>query len=202
MGALSTTERIKRKYNRNARFYDYMDKMITGEMRKKVLSYAYGQVLEVGVGTGLNLPFYPPDCRVTGIDFSPGMLSKAQERAKYFDNVKLYEMDVQKIEFPDHSFDTILATCVFCTVPDPVKGFQELKRVCKPDGQMVLLEHVRSSNKVLGILMDVLNPLAVRLIGSNINRETIMNMEKAGIKVETVETVGMEILKLIVARRS
>lgn len=200
MAHYNTTEAVKRKYNRNARFYDCMDRMIKEELRKRVIGQAYGKVLEVGVGTGKNLPFYPPGCEVTGIDFSPGMLARAKERAEGMKNVTLFEMDAQNLAFPDNSFDTVLATCVFCTVPDPIKGFQELNRVCKPDGQMIFLEHVRSANRVLGIMMDILNPVVVKMIGTNINRETVENMKKAGIQVNTVETAGMEILKIIVAK--
>ncbi|ADG83081.1 class I SAM-dependent methyltransferase [Thermincola potens] len=196
----ATTEIIRRRYDRTSIFYDCMDWLINDEIRKKVIELAYGKVLEVGVGTGKNLKFYSPACEVTGIDFSPGMLKKARQRAKGLANVTLYEMDVQNLDFPDNTFDTVIGTCVFCTVPDPIKGFRELNRVCKPDGQMVFLEHVRSANQVLGILMDILNPLVVRVIGSNINRETVENMKKAGLHMETVETVGMEILKLIVAK--
>lgn len=197
---MSTTEIIRKRYNRTSLFYDWMDWMITDEVRKRVVGMARGKVLEVGVGTGKNLKFYPPDCEVTGIDFSPGMLRKARERARDLPNVTLSEMDVQDIQFPDNSFDTIIATCVFCSVPDPVKGFRELRRVCKPDGRLVFLEHVRSGNKFVGLLMDAFNPVFVKLIGANINRETLENMKKAELQLEKVDTVGMEILKLVVAK--
>jgi len=197
---MSGTDIIKERYNRTSLFYDCMDVMIKDELRAKVIGYARGKVLEVGVGTGKNLRFYQPDCEVTGIDFSPGMLKKAEKRAQGLPNVTLYEMDVQKLDFPDNFFDTVIATCVFCSVPDPVQGFQELHRVCKPDGQMVFLEHMRSSNKFLGLMMDFFNPLVVRMIGANINRETLENIKKAEIDLVQVDTVGMEILKLIIAK--
>lgn len=177
-----------------------MDRMIKDDLRKQVIGMAHGRVLEVGVGTGKNLKFYNRDCNVIGIDFSPGMLKKARERAKYFDNVTLYEMDVQNLEFPDNSFDTVVATCVFCSVPDPVKGFKELNRVCKPDGRLVFLEHVRSENPAMGWLMDLFNPIVVRMIGANINRRTVENMQKAGLLTEQINTVGPEIVKLVVAK--
>ena len=197
---MSGTDIIKERYNRTSLFYDCMDVMIKDELRAKVIGYARGKVLEVGVGTGKNLRFYQPDCEVTGIDFSPGMLKKAEKRAQGLPNVTLYEMDVQKLDFPDNFFDTVIATCVFCSVPDPVQGFQELHRVCKPDGQMVFLEHMRSSNKFVGLMMDFFNPLVVRMIGANINRETLENIKKAEIDLVQVDTVGMEILKLIIAK--
>lgn len=197
---MTTTEIIRKRYDRTSLFYDCMDWMISDKIRKKVIAMARGKVLEVGVGTGKNLKFYPPDCAVTGIDFSPGMLKKAAERALGLSNVTLYEMDAQKLQFPDNSFDTVIATCVFCSVPDPVKGFAELRRVCKPDGRLVFLEHVRSSKKFLGWLMDMFNPMVVRLMGANINRETLENMKKAELHLEQVDTVGMEILKLVIAK--
>ena len=196
---MATTEVIRQRYNRTALFYDYMDKMIKDEVRKKLIEQAYGQVLEVGVGTGKNLKFYRPDCQVTGIDFSPAMLKKAREKVRGRDNISLLEMDAQELDFPDNSFDTIVATCVFCSVPDPVKGLEELKRVCKPKGQLLFLEHIRSSNLLMGTLMDLFNPLVVRLVGANINRETLVNIETAGLCLQQVDSVGTDILKYIVA---
>lgn len=196
---MEDTKIIINRYNRTAHFYDYMDFMISDTLRQRVIAMASGKVLEVGVGTGKNLKFYPPDCQVTGIDFSPGMLRKARERVPSGKNINLRQMDVQQLDFPDNTFDSIVATCVFCSVPDPHKGFAELRRVCKPDGKLILLEHVRSANRLLGLTMDLLNPIVVRAIGANINRETLKTMETAGMTLSSVENVGMEILKLIVA---
>ena len=196
---MTTTEIIRKRYNRTSAFYDYMDTMIKDSTRKTAIENANGKVLEVGVGTGKNLRFYSPDCDVTGIDFSPGMLKKAERRVAGLENISLREMDVQDLDFPDNYFDTVVATCVFCSVPDPVKGLQELRRVCKPDGQLIFLEHIRSSKKLMGLVMDMFNPLVVRIIGANINRKTLENMEAAGLHLRRVDTVGMEILKMVIA---
>lgn len=195
------TETIKRRYNRTAKFYDWMDFMIKDSSRQKVIGMAQGKVLEVGVGTGKNLPFYPSNCEVIGIDFSSEMLKRAKLRAeKYgFKNVQLIEMDAQNMDFEDNTFDTVIATCVFCSVPNPIKGLQEIKRVCKPDGQVILLEHVRSENPVLGKIMDVLNPISLNLVGSNINRRTVENASKAGLHLKNVQDMSMKIIKLIIA---
>lgn len=197
---ISQTDIIRNRYNRTALFYDWMDKMIPVKLRQRAIEQANGQVLEVGVGTGANLEYYLPGCEVTGIDFSPGMLRKARQkivRAKV--PVTLLEMDAEHMDFPDNTFDTVVATCVFCSIPDPVQGFREVKRVCKNGGRIILLEHMRSENPVLGWLMDVFNPLALYLIGSNINRQTVENVRRADITIFSVEEFSGKIIKLILA---
>ncbi|PRR73814.1 MULTISPECIES: class I SAM-dependent methyltransferase [Moorella] len=197
--ARELTEIIKKRYNRTALFYDWMDRMIPKEWRRRVWQEARGRVLEVGVGTGANFPFYPPGCRVTAIDFSPGMLARARQKLHLAGApVDLKEMDVQHLEFGDASFDTVVATCVFCTVPDPVQGLKEVRRVCRPDGRIILLEHVRSEHWFLGPLMDALNPLFLYLIGSNINRRTVANVSRAGIEIDREDDLAGKIVKLIV----
>jgi ubiquinone/menaquinone biosynthesis C-methylase UbiE len=182
------SKKIQRRYNRISGVYEIMDKMIKTEWRKELLSQVSGDVLEVGIGTGTNLFYYPSDISsLTGVDFSQGMLKHAFEKLSKGDfpfPVKLIEADIQKLPFPDHSFDSIVSTCVFCSVPDPIKGLKELRRVCKPNGRIFMLEHMRSENKFLGLVMDLLNPLTVRLWGANINRETIKNIELSGLKIE------------------
>lgn len=180
------TEITKKRYNRIAPVFNQMDKMIRTSWRKDMLSQAKGKVLEVGVGTGANLPFYPMDVKqVTGIDFSPNMLKQAQKEAKKASiPVKLIEMDVENLSFPDQSFDTVVTACVFCSVPGPIQGLKEIKRVLKPDGKVLMLEHMRSENPILGKIMDVANPFVVRLWGANINRRTIDNIMAAGLQVE------------------
>ena len=194
------TKVIKQRYNRTARFYNFMDKMISKRLRRQIVELASGNVLEIGVGTGKNLSYYK-NCVVIGIDFSSGMLAKAQKVVRQRQMpIKLLEMDAQNMMFPDNSFDTVLATCVFCSVPDPVKGLEEARRVCKSDGRIILLEHVRSENPFLGRLMDILNPLSLHLIGSNINRKTVENVEKANIKILQVKNVKGNLVKLIIGR--
>lgn len=197
------TERIRRKYNRNALWYDSMDRMVKEPWREKVISQAVGRVLEIGVGTGKNLSLYDPAVtdHVTGIDFSPAMLARARARQQECRvPLTLLEMDAQQMAFPDAGFDTVLATCVFCTVPDPVRGLREARRVCKPGGRILLLEHVRIDRPVIGPLMDLLDPLAVAVIGTHINRRTVENVRLAGLTLERVEPVKGDLVKLIAAR--
>ena len=158
-------------------------------------------MLEVGVGTGKNLNYYPEGVEATGIDFSPRMLTKAEKRANDLGiEVDLKEMDAQQLSFPDHSFDTVFATFVFCSVPDPVLGLREMRRVCKPDGILLLLEHMRPGNRLLGLVFDALNPMVVRMMGANINRKTMDNIREAGWTVEVEEHLSSDIVRWIEAR--
>lgn len=110
-------------------------------------------------------------------------------------------MDIQELAFPDNSFDSVVASYVFCSVPHPVQGLQEARRVCQPRGKIVLLEHVRSPNSWLGRLLDLLNPLVVRVWGANINRSTLTNVERSGLHIETTTSLWIGIVKLIEARK-
>lgn len=183
--------------------YDWMDRMMKEEWRKGLLSELSGKVLEVGVGTGANLHLYPNQIHsLTGVDFSKGMLKFAREKVKKLNlkfPVELIEADIQRLPFLNHSFDSIVSTCVFCSVPDPIKGLTELRRVLKPGGTIFMLEHMRSENKIAGVMMDLLNPLTVRLWGANINRQTLQNIHTAGLKVESNELLmGTVIRRLTV----
>jgi ubiquinone/menaquinone biosynthesis C-methylase UbiE len=183
-------EVIINRYNRISRFYDRMDKMVKETWRINLLEQVSGDVLEVGVGTGVNLAYYPSGISLTGIDFSPRMLDLARKKVDnnyYPYEVQLLEADIQELPFQDQSFDYIVSTCVFCSVPNPIQGLKELKRVCKPAGKIVMLEHMRSENQLLGLGMDLFNPITVNLWGANINRRTMENIKKAGLKVEKSE---------------
>lgn len=190
---------VRENYNRIAFAYDVVDLLIPQAWRLRAVSLAKGRTLEVGVGSGLNLPLYSAACsEVVGVDISPRMLAKAAKRAPLCSApVTLCEMDAQRLDFPHESFDTVLATCVFCTVPDPVKGLREMRRVCKPGGTIVLVEHMRSRRPWLGKVMDWLNPLSVALIGDHINRHTVENAKKAGIAVIETTDLSGDVVKLI-----
>jgi phosphatidylethanolamine/phosphatidyl-N-methylethanolamine N-methyltransferase len=201
------TALTRNRYQRISAFYDLMEVLPERRYqpwRERLWSLVEGSnVLEVGVGTGKNIPFYPYGIQVTGIDLTPGMLARAQERgAKMGIDVSLHLGDVQALNLPDAVFDTAVATFVFCSVPDPVLGLRELHRVVKPGGQIILMDHVRSEQSILGTLMDFFNPVAVRITGANINRRTVENVRAAGFNIEGVENLGMGgIFKLIIARK-
>ncbi len=197
------TERIKKRYNRVAVVFDLLEKPMekfTSSWRREIIKEVYGKVLEVGVGTGKNIPYYAPDVEVVAIDFSKKMLEKA--RAKYqhiFPDVTFIEMDVQQLDFSDNSFDCVVTSCVFCSVPLPVLGLKEIRRVLKPGGKLVMLEHVRSQKKLVGPLMDILNPIPLFLYGANINRRTVANLRQAGFKQITETNLWADTFKKIVA---
>jgi len=199
---MDKTEKIRRRYDRVAKVYDVfeqpMEAMALKKWRLEVMKGLEGKVLEVGVGTGKNIPYYPDDIDITAIDFSSKMLDKARSKAEKFKkNVGLSQMDAQNMDFMDNTFDMVFTTCVFCSVPDPIKGLKEIRRVCKPNGKIIMIEHVRSENKIIGTIMDLINPIIVNLYGANINRRTVENINKAAfINVEAINLAG-DIVKKI-----
>ena len=199
------TNSTRKRYDRMAFVYDLMEAPIErlkfSGWRSRLRQRISGErALEVGVGTGKNLLYYPEDVKITAIDFSPKMLAKARKRARHMGIiVELIEMDVQHLEFPDQFFDTIFATFVFCSVPDPVAGLREIRRVCKPDGRLLLLEHMRPERPVMGFIFDILNPAIFRITGANINRKTMDNIRQAGWKVEVEEKLSADVVRWIEA---
>ena len=200
------TEQTRVRYQRIAPLYDTMEilaERFYGDWRERLWSLVEGpDVLEVGVGTGKNIPYYPEDVRVTAIDLASGMLQRARKRARELEaDVDLRLGDVQNLDFADNTFDDVVSTFVFCSVPDPVLGLQELARVAKQGGRLLLLEHVRSDITLVGSLMDAIDPL-VQLMGPHINRRTVQNTRESDWRVERVEDLGpADIFKLIVARK-
>ncbi len=195
------TEVIRKRYDRIAPMYNSMDTMIKQEWREELLREAKGRVLEIGVGTGANLLHYPSDVTVIGIDFSPRMLTFAQERlSDIVSSVQLLQMDAQHLEFPDHSFDTVVSTCVFCSVPDPIQGLREIQRVLKPSGHLLMIEHMLSDNPLLAWALHVMNPFAVRISGANVNRRTMQNLHTAGLQIEDMKMLAWkDIVRRIIA---
>ena len=200
-----TTADIQRRYQRQAVIYDLVEapvELFFHRWRRRFwgLVPADSRVLEIGVGTGKNLRWHPPNVSVTAVDFSPRMLARATRRTPQPDaHPGFAMMDAQALAFADASFDVVVATFVFCSVPDPILGLQEARRALQPNGRLLILEHVRSGLPVVGRGMDLLNPLTVRLQGVNVNRDTVDNVRRAGFRIVEVDNLFLDIVKLIVA---
>ena len=153
------------------------------------------------MGTGANMAHYPPGAVVTAVDRNQCMLERARQRAEASGvEVDLRLMDVQHLDFPDGSFDSAVATLVFCSVSDPVAGLRELGRVVKAGGHLYLIEHMRSEAPWLGRLMDGLDLVVARLTEERFSRRTVENARLAGLHVERVQNLWWTgIVRLIVA---
>jgi phosphatidylethanolamine/phosphatidyl-N-methylethanolamine N-methyltransferase len=193
----------QRRYDRQAALFDLMEVPVEllafGRLRRRLWSDVDGAViLEIGVGTGKNIPYHRAGARTVAVDISPRMLRQAARRARRLGrDVDLVLADAQHLPFRDGVFDAAADTFVFCSVPDPIAGLQEVRRVVRDGGRVHLLEHVRAANTIVGRLMDLANPMAVRLSGANINRDTVSNVAKAGITLDDVQSRGFGIIKLI-----
>jgi len=151
--------------------------------RNKLIGNLKGKILEIGVGTGKNLDYYSSDADITGIDLSSKMLEKARQKVSST-NIKLHHMDAQNLKFKDNTFDYALCTFVLCSVPDPIKAIQEMSRVCKKGGRILMLEHVLSNNWFIALIEHLHNPITRILWGYNVNRKTTENINKAGLNIE------------------
>jgi len=191
-------------YDRVAPVYDLytapMEALGSRRARRRLFARARGQVLELGIGTGLNLSSYPQLAGLTGVDISPRMIGRARRRASRLGlEARLEVADIEHLPFADASFDTVTAACVFCSVGDPVRGLREAARVVRPDGRVLLYEHVRPVNPLLGRLADLISPVTRALFGPELNRTTERNIEAAGLQIAEVRRRG--IWREIVARR-
>jgi ubiquinone/menaquinone biosynthesis C-methylase UbiE len=196
----------KKKYDRMAKIYDLMESPMEllsfARWRSKAIDRAYTaqKILEVGSGTGKNLPYYNENQQVFAVDISKKMLKKAKVRVeKSKAIVNLVQMDVESLGFPSYSFDEVVATYVFCSVENPISGLHELRRVLKKDGVAVFLEHTRSENELIGKGMDLFNPVVSRM-GPNINRRTVRNIRDAGFEVIEEVHLFSSVFRLIVAQ--
>jgi ubiquinone/menaquinone biosynthesis C-methylase UbiE len=192
------TQFTKKRYDTASTIYNLfewpMEQLWYKKWRKKLWRRVNGpKVLEIGVGTGKNIPYHPDQIKLTGIDLSPNMLKQAKRllAEEQIERVTLQEMDVQGLDFPDNHFDEVVATFVFCSVPDPVLGLKEVLRVTKPGGKLHLLEHMRSGNPLFGAAMDKLDGPIHYMSGVHIARQTVENVEAAGWKVEQVKNLTM-----------
>jgi phosphatidylethanolamine/phosphatidyl-N-methylethanolamine N-methyltransferase len=190
------SRRVHRVYEVLARVYDDAFDWALGPGRRRaveLLPVRSGQrVLEVGVGTGLSLPYYPPGCHVTGIDISDAMLEQARERVEQLGRpeVDLRVMDARDLSYPDATFDHVLAPYVISVVPEPQKVMAEIRRVCKPGGDVVVVNHFRNGNRLIRFLEKQLTPIS-QWVGFRLDLPLEVVLE-----TPDLETVGVERVNL------
>jgi ubiquinone/menaquinone biosynthesis C-methylase UbiE len=189
-----TSREISEKYDRFARWYDLVegvpDLLGVRKLRRRLLRQASGNVLEVAVGTGKNLPYYPPGCRIIAMDVSREMLNVARKRAAELSmDVSFLLADAQALPFPDHSFDTVVSSLSTCTFPEAVIALQEMARVCRTEGRVLLLEHGRSNREWLGRWQDRREDSFAKQLGCHWNREPLELVRKAGLKINNSRRV-------------
>ena len=200
------TERVRRIYDESAGRYDrqigFFERLLFGGGREWVCSQARGEVLEIAIGTGRNLPFYPKEVRLTGVDLSPAMLKVARARSQELGVVAdLRVGDAQALPFSDEAFDTVVMTLSLCTIPDDSKAVAEASRVLRPGGCLLLLEHVRSPIPPVRAVQRVLDPLFVRLGADHLLREPLDHLEDASLAVERLERSKRGIVERLSARK-
>ncbi|MDQ3864961.1 MAG: class I SAM-dependent methyltransferase [Actinomycetota bacterium] len=200
------TERVRRIWEKEAPRYDryipFWEKLLFEDGREWVCSRAQGDVLEVAIGTGRNLPFYPEGVRLTGVDISPAMLKIARRRAGELGvEVDLREADAQALPFPDASFDTVACTLGLCNIPDDRKAVAEMKRVLRPGGWLLLLDHVRSSSRLGRALQRALEIVTVRLEGDHLLRRPLEHVRAEGFRIERQERFKKGIVERLSARK-
>lgn len=158
-----------------------------------------GKILFLAIGTGLDIPFFPPQRDLTAIDISDGMIEKARTRADRYDgHIELRQMDVHDMPFPKACFDQVFTSCTFCSVPRPIEGLKALRRVLKPGGELHMFEHTGSRYFPFSLMMNVMTPLT-RRVGPEMNRKTVENVKAAGFELDEVRHVYLDVVKTISA---
>jgi ubiquinone/menaquinone biosynthesis C-methylase UbiE len=200
------TEKIRRVFEKQAPRYDrsiaFWEKVLFGDGREWVCSRAQGEVLEVAVGTGRNLAFYPEGVRLSGIDLSPAMLELARERARELGlAVDLREGDAQQLSFPDESFDTVVCTLSLCSVPDDRKAVAEMKRVLRPGGRLLLLDHIRAASGLGRAVQKALEVVTVPFEGEHLLRRPLEYVRAKGFRIEQRERYKGGIVERVSARK-
>ncbi|MGI8789149.1 MAG: class I SAM-dependent methyltransferase [Pyrinomonadaceae bacterium] len=187
-------------YDKFAESYDKafapFERRFLARWRKETLSHLpeNAVILEIGAGTGANFQFYPKcQCAIAG-EISIKMLERAREKTNY---IQLVQMDAETLPFAENSFDAAFATLVFCSIPNPENAFAELRRIVKPNGKIVLLEHIRPNN-LLGYAFDFLDLFTVALFEDHFNRQTAKIAAESGLKILEVKEKAFGIVNLIV----
>jgi ubiquinone/menaquinone biosynthesis C-methylase UbiE len=193
---MASSERVRKIYQHHAANYDDSMRSNTLEsIRANLFARATGDVLELGIGTGVTIKHYAGISSLTGLDLSEGMLAQAREKVNNLAFKTDFRVeDFQTLEFENSSFDTVTSSLGLCGIPDPEKLFFEIRRVLRPGGKLLALEHVRPPNAFLGLLADAINPVWDHFIGCHPNRRTKDLLENAGFKVQVLERHYLGIL--------
>ena len=199
------TARVRQLQDREAHRYDkqiaLFERLLFADGRKWVCRQAQGEVLELAAGTARNLPYYPAEIALTGIELSPRMLEIGQQRARELGRDADQRIgDAQALDFPEASFDTVVCTLGLCTIPDPRRAVAEARRVLRPGGRILLLEHVRSSSLPIRLLQRLLEPLAVRFAADHLTREPLDYLAAEGFAIEQLERSKWGIVERVRAR--
>ena len=193
---------LQSKWDRASRSYDWMvgaEEARFGPAKARLFQRMAGRCLMVAAGTGHDFAYFPQDLGIVAIDVSAGMLARARGRvSRYRGSLHLVQADVQRLGFADQWFDTAVTVCTFCSVPDPVRGLRELRRVLRPEGRLLLFEHVRSRIAPIGWMQDLMTPITRRL-GPDMNRDTLANVQRAGFHVLRETNVYLDIVKAVEA---
>lgn len=173
---------LQGKWDRASRWYDFavvpLELLLFRRLRSRLLRSAAGRVLEVAAGTGANLGYYPAGADVVTVDLSPVMLDKARARGA----AKVLVMDAERLAFRDGTFDTVVSTLATCTFPDPVSALREMRRVCRPGGKILLLEHGRSTRPGVAAWQERRAAKHAAYLGCWWNREPLDNVRQAGLE--------------------
>lgn len=197
-------EEIRQKYNQLARWYARMEPILellgVSRLRRRLLQRASGRVMEIAVGTGANLAYYPRTCRLVAMDLSPAMLALARKRADRLGlRIPFLVTDAEALAFRDQSFDTVVSSLTLCTFPDPVAALREMARVCRADGRILLLEHGRSDREWLGRWQDRRADRHAKALGCRWNREPLELVRQAGLRLIAARRTFFGIFHDIVA---
>ncbi|RSN24389.1 SAM-dependent methyltransferase [Amycolatopsis sp. WAC 04169] len=188
-----------RNYDREMQF---MDRKLFGDSRAWACGQATGEVLEVAVGTGLNLPLYPGEVTLTGIDLSDGMLAIARGRAERLGHpVTLRRADAHDLPFDADSFDTVVCTLGLCAIPDDGKALREMTRVLRPGGRLILLDHIASSSRAVRGLQWIAEKITVPMAGEHFLRRPFDRIGDLGLAVEQRERFKLGLVERLVARK-
>ncbi|CCH87041.1 Phosphatidylethanolamine N-methyltransferase [Modestobacter italicus] len=203
---MDETARVRDLYEEQAPYYDRViavaERLLFAGGREWACRHAHGDVLEVGVGTGRNLRCLPEGIALSGIELSPAMLARAEERARRLGRTAdLRVGDAQRLPFADATFDTVLATLTLCSIPDDVTAVAEMARVLRPGGRLVLLDHVASPSPVVRGVQRLLEPLFLRLAADHLLREPEDAVRRAGLVIEELSRSRAGLVLRLTARR-